>query len=111
MKTEFYFVTTAVSLALSVGSFAYAQHYTQVNLVANTSGVAPITDPNLGNPWGISRTSDNPWWISDSGKGRQNSISPPGPTMARAGFLAISNPSPPNSRLATTSNQTFHHLP
>ena len=59
MKTALYSVAKAVSLALSVGSFAYAEHYTQMNLVANTSGVAPITDPNLVNPWGISRTVGN----------------------------------------------------
>jgi uncharacterized protein (TIGR03118 family) len=59
----------AASLALSVGSFANAQNYTQVNLVANTPGVAPVTDPNLVNPWGISRTSSSPWWISDNGTG------------------------------------------
>jgi hypothetical protein len=69
MKTALNSVATAVSLALSVGSFAHAQHYTQVNLVANTSGIAPVTDPNLVNPWGISRTSGSPWWISDNGKG------------------------------------------
>jgi uncharacterized protein (TIGR03118 family) len=69
MKSALFSVATAVSLALSVGSFAYAQHYTQVNLVANTSGVAPVTDPNLVNPWGISRTSGSPWWISDNGSG------------------------------------------
>jgi uncharacterized protein (TIGR03118 family) len=68
MKT-FLSLATAASLALSVGSFAYAQHYTQVNLVANTSGIAPVTDPNLVNPWGISRTSGSPWWISDNGTG------------------------------------------
>ena len=62
-------LTTAASLALSGGSFASAQHYTQVNLVANTSGVAPVTDPNLVNPWGVSRTSGSPWWISDNGTG------------------------------------------
>jgi hypothetical protein len=56
-------------LALSFGSFAYTQHYTKVNLVANTSGIAPVTDGNLVNPWGISRTSGSPWWISDNGKG------------------------------------------
>jgi uncharacterized protein (TIGR03118 family) len=69
MKSALFSVATSVSLALSVGSFAYAQHYTQVNLVANTSGVAPVTDPNLVNPWGISRTSGSPWWISDNGSG------------------------------------------
>jgi uncharacterized protein (TIGR03118 family) len=62
-------LTTVASLALSGGSFASAQHYTQVNLVANTSGVAPVTDPNLVNPWGVSRTSSSVWWISDNGTG------------------------------------------
>src|ERR1700733_15672024 len=56
-------------LALFVGPFASAQHYTQVNLVANVSGVAPVTDPHLVNPWGLSRASGSPWWISDNGPG------------------------------------------
>jgi uncharacterized protein (TIGR03118 family) len=59
----------AASLALSAGPLASAQHYTEVNLVANTSGVAPVTDPKLVNPWGLSRTSSSPWWISDNGTG------------------------------------------
>jgi uncharacterized protein (TIGR03118 family) len=62
-------LATGASLACSGGSFASAQHYTQVNLVANTSGVAPVTDPHLVNPWGVSRTSGSPWWISDNGTG------------------------------------------
>src|ERR1700761_6402954 len=62
-------VASAVSPALSAGSFASAQHYTQVNLVANTSGIAPVTDPHLVNPWGLSRTSSSPWWVSDNGTG------------------------------------------
>jgi uncharacterized protein (TIGR03118 family) len=62
-------LATAASLALSEVSIAHAQNYTQVNLVANTSGLAPVTDPNLVNPWGVSRTSSSPWWISDNGTG------------------------------------------
>src|ERR1700689_140369 len=62
-------LATAASLTLSGVSIAYAQHYTQVNLVANTSGIAPVTDPNLVNPWGLSRMSGSPWWISDNGTG------------------------------------------
>jgi uncharacterized protein (TIGR03118 family) len=69
MKTTFLSLATFASLALSVGSFACAQHYTQVNLVANTSGLAPVTDPNLVNPWGLSRSSSSPWWVSDNGTG------------------------------------------
>src|ERR1700689_3808153 len=62
-------LATAASLTLSGVSSAHAQHYTQVNLVANTSGVAPVTDPHLVNPWGLSRTSSSPWWVSDNGTG------------------------------------------
>jgi hypothetical protein len=68
MKT-FLSLASVVLLASFVGPFASAQHYTQVNLVANVSGVAPVTDPHLINPWGLSRTSGSPWWISDNGTG------------------------------------------
>ena len=59
MKTLLSLTTTA-SLALSGVSFASAQHYTQINLVANTSGIAPVTDPHFVNPWGLSPTSGSP---------------------------------------------------
>lgn len=45
------------------------QHYTQTNLVSDTPGMAAITDPNLVNPWGLSRSSGSPWWVSDNGPG------------------------------------------
>ena len=45
------------------------QHYTQTNLVSDTPGMAATTDPNLVNPWGLSRSSGSPWWISDNGPG------------------------------------------
>jgi uncharacterized protein (TIGR03118 family) len=68
MKTFLPLASVAL-MASSIGPFSIAQHYTQVNLVANTSGVAPVTDPGLVNPWGLSRTSGSPWWISDNGTG------------------------------------------
>jgi uncharacterized protein (TIGR03118 family) len=61
-------LVTLTSLAIATAT-AFAQHYTQVNLVANTTGIAPVTDPNLINPWGLSRTTSSPWWISDNGTG------------------------------------------
>jgi uncharacterized protein (TIGR03118 family) len=63
------------SLLVSHASSLYAQespvtqHYTQKNLVADTSGVAAVTDPNLVNPWGLARSSSSPWWVSDNGPG------------------------------------------
>jgi uncharacterized protein (TIGR03118 family) len=60
----------ALLLSLLAGS-ALAQHYTETDLTANRSGIsaAPNTDPNLVNPWGLSRSSGSPWWVSDNGTG------------------------------------------
>jgi uncharacterized protein (TIGR03118 family) len=52
-----------------------AQHYTQKNLVSdiaqpnNTDGSKVLVDPNLKNPWGITRSSTSPWWISNNNSG------------------------------------------
>ncbi len=51
------------------GALAFGQHYSQTNLVANTSGVAPVTDASMVNPWGLARSSSSPWWISDQRTG------------------------------------------
>ena len=48
---------------------AAAQHYLQTNLTADQSGMAALTDANLVNPWGVSRSSGSPWWVSDNGTG------------------------------------------
>jgi uncharacterized protein (TIGR03118 family) len=58
---------TALTLVLAV--FGMAQNYNQTNLVSNSVGVAPVTDPQLINSWGISRGSGSPWWVSDNQTG------------------------------------------
>ena len=45
------------------------QHYKQTNLTSNLSSLAPVADQNLVNPWGLSRSSGGPWWVSDNGTG------------------------------------------
>lgn len=58
------------ALALSMmGAVGFGQQYNQTNLVSNTSGVAPVTDPDLINPWGMARSSGTPWWVADNGTG------------------------------------------
>jgi uncharacterized protein (TIGR03118 family) len=49
---------------------AYAQHYTQTNLVSNVGSAAAKPDTNLVNGWGLSRSSTSPWWVSDNGSNR-----------------------------------------
>ncbi|HTP69097.1 MAG TPA: TIGR03118 family protein [Dongiaceae bacterium] len=52
-----------------------AQHYVQKNLVsdvsqpANSDGSAVIVDPNLKNPWGLTRSATSPWWVNLNGTG------------------------------------------
>jgi uncharacterized protein (TIGR03118 family) len=36
-------------------------------LVSDQAGVAPVTDPDLVNPWGLTSSAGSPWWVSDNG--------------------------------------------
>ena len=54
---------------LAFATLSQAQQYQQTNLVSDQSGIAAATDANLVNPWGMSRSSASPWWISDNGTG------------------------------------------
>ena len=65
------FAVTITTIALLFSSAAYAQHYQQTDLVANSSSVSSTAtiDPNLVNAWGLARGSGSPWWVSDNGTG------------------------------------------
>jgi len=54
-------------LALTANT-AQAGPFVQTNLVSNLPGLAPITDPNLINPWGVSESTTSPFWVSDQGE-------------------------------------------
>jgi uncharacterized protein (TIGR03118 family) len=40
--------------------------YTVTPLVSNVPGVAPTTDANLQNSWGLARSATSPWWVADN---------------------------------------------
>jgi uncharacterized protein (TIGR03118 family) len=63
--------TFALAVVLMFGCFAsvFAQHYQQTNLVSDIPGLAPVTDPNLVNPWGLTSSATSPWWVADNGTG------------------------------------------
>ena len=54
-------------------TLTFAQHYVQTNLVADATTTvtppAPVIDPNLKNPWGLTRSTSSPWWIGDNNAG------------------------------------------
>jgi uncharacterized protein (TIGR03118 family) len=58
----------ALSLFL-LPAVTQAQHYKQTNLVSDIVGMAPTIDPNLKNPWGLTRSSGSPWWIGNNNSG------------------------------------------
>jgi uncharacterized protein (TIGR03118 family) len=41
--------------------------YTVTPLVSDIPGVAPLTDPELVNGWGLARSDTSPWWVADNG--------------------------------------------
>jgi len=64
----------ALSLFL-LPAVTQAQHYKQTNLVSDIAGMAPTFDPNLKNPWGLTRSSTtparpgSPWWVGNNNSG------------------------------------------
>lgn len=60
-------------VTMAIAGHARAAGYTQTNLVTDGSDpavTAPITDPNLKNPWGISFIPGaSPFWVSDNNAG------------------------------------------
>src|ERR1044071_2788355 len=41
--------------------------YRQTNLLSDIPGAAPVLDPLLVNPWGITATSSSPFWVANNG--------------------------------------------
>ena len=60
-------VTVAVLLVAVPISAGAAGGYIQENLVSDQPGVAQLTDPQLVNAWGMSRSPTSPVWVSDNG--------------------------------------------
>jgi len=66
--------STVFALALfALPSITPAQHYNQNNLVSDPSesvGKAPVHDPNLLNPWGLTRSPNgSPFWVGNNNSG------------------------------------------
>jgi uncharacterized protein (TIGR03118 family) len=102
MKMSLRFTVSGV-MALIMGAACFGQHYTQTNLVSNESGVAPVTDPQLINPWGISRGSGSPWWVSDERTGVSTLYNGAG---AKQSLIVTIPPADPNNKKPPTGTPT-----
>jgi uncharacterized protein (TIGR03118 family) len=80
-----------------MASVAFGQHYTQTNLASNTSGNAQGTDPQLVNPWGLSRGPGSAWWVADNVTGLSTLYNGPGEKQS----LVVTIPSADPTKNAT----------
>src|SRR5258708_13158182 len=96
----------AVPVVIALLITAAAAQYTRTDLVSNQPGVAPTTDPNLINAWGLVALPTSPWWTSDNGTGDSSLYTAAGqPVIATGGttnFVTVPpSPSSPARTLGT----------
>src|SRR5262249_61702445 len=101
-------IVGASILGTAVGG--QAEGFLETDLVANKSpltdsnGVvhkAPIQDPNLLNPWGLTTSPTSPFWVADNGAGVSTLYNTAG-TRAPAGVFLPAPPRPPWNRRQPT---------
>jgi uncharacterized protein (TIGR03118 family) len=96
-------VVADAAIFLMASSAVFAQHYKQVNLDANVSGVAEAPDPQLVNAWGLARASGGVWWVSDEATGVATLYNGPG---AKQGLVVTIPKSDPNDKTFPTGTPT-----
>lgn len=84
----------ALCLLLAGVQAVFAQHYQQTNLVSDIPGLAPHTDANLVNPWGITTGPTTPWWTSNNGTGTSALYNGMGDPFPVASPLVVTIPVP-----------------
>jgi len=101
----------ALSLFL-LPAVTQAQHYKQTNLVSDIAGMAPTTDPNLKNPWGLTRSSTtptrpgSPWWVGNNNSGTSTLYTGAGAIIPINGTGTVTVPPPNSSPAGTLSTPT-----
>jgi uncharacterized protein (TIGR03118 family) len=103
-----YLSVFALSLFL-LPAVTQAQHYKPTNLVSDIMGMAPVFDPNLKNPWGLTRSpGGSPFWVANNNSGTStlyDGSGNPFPPPSKGGPLVVTVP-PPGFALGTQSAPT-----
>ena len=94
-------VGTALLLGPSAGSAAARKpdrhrnqgSYVETPIVSDQPGVAPITDPSLINPWGVSFGPTTPLWVSNNGTSTSTLYSTD-PVPAKQPLVVTTQPGP-----------------
>ncbi len=106
-------LTFFLGVAISPATAQVTQHYTETPLTSNQTSLAPNHDADLVNPWGLSRSSKGPWWVSDNGTGLSTLYDGTGKKLPLVVTIPSSEPSiPTGSPTGTAYNgdSTVFHL-
>jgi len=101
----------ALSLFL-LPAVTQAQHYKQTNLVSDIASLAPTFDPNLKNPWGLTRSSTtptrpgSPFWVANNNSGTSTLYTGTGAIIPINGTGTVTVPPPKGSPAGTLSTPT-----
>lgn len=98
------FVLPGVVL-LVLPAATFAQQYKQTNLVSDIPDMAPTFDPNLKNPWGLTRSSGSPFWVSNNNSGTSTLYKGTGEIVPINGTGIVTIP-PPGFAPGTQSTPT-----
>ncbi|HET8922000.1 MAG TPA: TIGR03118 family protein [Candidatus Acidoferrum sp.] len=107
MKTLFR-LSASMAFALTMGGVCLGQHYVQTNLVSTTAGVARVTDTQLVNPWGMSRSSSSAWWISDQRTGFSTVYNGAGVKQSLLVTIPPADPTDKNTPTGTPTGTVFN---
>src|SRR5919112_1926866 len=94
-------VGSALLIGVSAGPAAAEQgdrhgdrrRYVETPVVSDQPGVAPVTDPNLVNPWGIAFGPTTPLWVANNGTSTSTLYSA-NPAPAKQPLVVATQPGP-----------------
>jgi uncharacterized protein (TIGR03118 family) len=85
--------------------------YRQTNFISDVPGLAPVLDPLMVNPWGISATASSPFWIANNGTSSTQLVRGDvagTPVVLNAGMPTVSLPGGlPTGTVANTTAADF----
>lgn len=97
-------VVVCFAAAFLLPAGAFGQHYTRTDLVSDISGTTP--DPNLVNPWGLTRGPATPFWIANNGTGTSTLYDGLGHPFPSASPLIVNVPPPKDASAGTKATPT-----
>ncbi|MBV9504484.1 MAG: TIGR03118 family protein [Acidobacteriia bacterium] len=95
-----------VAAAATPSGKLLADVFGQTNLVSDVPGLAPVTDPNLVNPWGVSFSATSPFWLSNQGSDTSTLYNGAGAKQALTVTVPPASPQP-----AGPTGQVFAGIP